>query len=149
MQVIYLGCYVYYDGKRRVDFIDWYESIQPKVYRNKTDMMVDGGCTNEEDPTYFEYISISKQLFDILANVIENKEIKPMTFSKGKFSKISSLFFTGEENIELIIDESHGYYIVNKLDMVDMVEEFPIYMFDYMIKGLKMAGFQEIKGFVF
>ena len=143
MKTIYVGCYTWYENTRKVDYIEWYELDKPEVIREISDMAVDGG-TNEEGSAYFEYIDISGTLFEILANSIENKTIKPIVFNKKSFSSISSLLFTAEnKTIELIVDESSGFYIVKEI-YKDGFGEFPMRIFKYLIDGLDKAGFKKI-----
>lgn len=143
LKINYVGCYAWYQNRNTVDVIEWYELNEPEVFRKMDYMMVDGG-TNEEDHTYFEYIDISGTLFEILANSIEDKEIKPIVFNKKSISNISSLLFSAEnKTIELIVDESSGFYMVKEIDK-DGFGEFPMRIFKYLIDGLDKAGFKKI-----
>ena len=143
LKINYVGCYAWYQNRNTVDVIEWYELNEPEVFRKMDYMAVDGG-TNEEGTVYFEYISISKNIFEILANSIENKTIKRIIFNNKSFSSISSLLFTAEnKTIELIVDESSGFYMVKEIDK-DGFGEFPMRIFKYLIDGLDKAGFKKI-----
>ena len=143
LKINYVGCYAWYQNRNTVDVIEWYELNEPEVFRKMDYMAVDGG-TNEEGTVYFEYISISKNIFEILANSIENKTIKRIIFNNKSFSSISSLLFTAEnKTIELIVDESSGFYIVKEI-YKDGFGEFPMRIFKYLIDGFDKAGFKKI-----
>ena len=143
LKINYVGCYAWYQNRNTVDVIEWYELNEPEVFRKMDYMAVDGG-TNEEGTVYFEYISISKNIFEILANSIENKTIKRIIFNNKSFSSISSLLFTAEnKTIELIVDESSGFYMVKEIDK-DGFGEFPMRIFKYLIDGFDKAGFKKI-----
>ena len=143
LKINYVGCYAWYQNRNTVDVIEWYELNEPEVFRKMDYMAVDGG-TNEEGTVYFEYISISKNIFEILANSIENKTIKRIIFNNKSFSSISSLLFTAEnKTIELIVDESSGFYMVKEIDK-DGFGEFPMRIFKYLVDGFDKAGFKKI-----
>ena len=139
-----IGLYSWENGV--TNMICWYESGKFDIYYDVDSLAADGWEDYEKEISYDhkqQEILAAKEL----AKKIEGKPIDKRKLSKPTWSNISKLVFV-KDNLayEMIVDENNYVFIVRTFE-TDKEEygNIPFTIFELLQKGLKEAGYKEVK----